>query len=167
MARWTAKIPGGFIDLIRRLGISLPPGTDVPFELTGNVLPVAIVDPSPLTITTVDFTLSIPASAGELVAPAANAVLADTGPVAFGDYNFLVMANTDETGGRNLRLQRRDAANAANIWSQYFSSGGGGCPGAFYRGRVHLDANERLRVIVGTNGFTGGVNAQAGIWLSL
>lgn len=159
MARWSARIPGGFIDLIRRLGIAIPPGQDVPFELTGNVLPVAIVDAPNINAVTVAPILGIPASAGELIAPAANTRLADTGGQAFGDYNFtLVVSSAD---GNSYRVRRRNAADAADIWSsRIFTLGSTTYQ---WNSRFHLELNERVVI----ENVTAGVGTyQASVWLT-
>lgn len=146
MANWSARIPGGFIDLLTRLRIAH--SQPFPFDLIGNVVPVAIVDPSPLTIVTVPQDWDIPASAGALAAPAANTLLADTGALAVGIWDFLIVISDNDTGAQSrIAVQRRNAANAANIWEQQFGVAGGIDKHIVWNVGLSIAAGERIRVI--------------------
>ena len=108
-----------FVSLINRLGVRPPPPEG--FQISNVVQPVSIVDTDiliPLVVSPAIF--GTPATAGEQAAPAANTVLADTGPLAAGNWTFIVNINFSDASASFCRdqLQHRDAANAANIWSQ-------------------------------------------------
>jgi len=85
-------------------------------------MPVSIVDAGvPIVANLVPIEYSAPASAGELVAPGAGTVLADTGPLAAGSWVFRAIFSNN-TGNAQLRLGKRDAANAAYVWSVFVST---------------------------------------------
>lgn len=98
-----------FSELLARLGIRNPE----PFELEPNVFPVAVVDSDvALTVSTPIF--GVPFSTGEQAGVAANQRLADTGPQPAGDYAVLIWISG---AANNFRVRRRNAADAADIWS--------------------------------------------------
>ncbi len=102
------------------MGINRNP---VAFDLRSEVAPVALVDSS------VDFSASPnPAyrvvdvfSGGEVVAPAVNTVLADTGPLPVGSYTLQLTINAQENN--DFAFQWRDAPNTASLISQVFRNG--------------------------------------------
>lgn len=158
-----------FTNLISRLGIR-PPFSEG-FEVSNVIQPVSIVD-SDITFSALSTTQSLgtPFTVGALGAPAAGTVLADTGAQNAGIYQlFIVMSAGDGVGTPAMDLQRRDAANAANIWVQRFWGMGGGPNGqsgtAPMSFRVELAASERIRVTVGPAGGAGS-GYQASIWLT-
>lgn len=143
-----------FPDVLSRLGLNDP---SLPFELSPVVVPVSIVDQDvDLTQVQIPILYGTPSSEGEITNPASGAVLADTGQLAAGTFAFTVWM----AGGNDLNwlLQHRDAANAANIWSQYFTFRDDNDDfvdlGPF---RVTLALNERLRVISNSIGGAGNV----------
>src|SRR5437879_1036974 len=80
-----------FVNLINRLGVRPPPADA--FLLSNVVTPVSIVDADisiPAQLTT--FLLDVPFTAGELLAPVANTVLADTLAQPAGNYNVFIIA---------------------------------------------------------------------------
>ena len=83
------------------------------------------------------------------VAPAANAVQADTGALAAGDYDLLVILSVSDTiaVGKGFKVEHRNSANSANIQVL------GGCPptaaGIMDIPAVTLALNERMRTIIG------------------
>jgi hypothetical protein len=83
-------------------------------------------------------------------APGASAVLADTGALAAGDYDFdVAMAILDTNAvGKGMVVEHRNAANAATL----FQLGGCASPGNqwLHIQRKTLALNERIRVIAGT-----------------
>jgi hypothetical protein len=95
---------------------------------------------------------------GITTAPAANAVIADTGQLTAGDYDFDVqMGIADSTAavGKCLILEHRNAANAATLFNlalipQQDSQ-------RYQFRRVTIATNERLRVI---NGAVAGAAAS-------
>jgi hypothetical protein len=110
-----------FVGLITRLGVRPPP--DGAFELSNIVIPVSIVDTDvPLTSVSSSQLLDTPFTAGPQAAPPINTVLADTGAQNAGNYLlFLFISLFDSAGaGPMVAFQRRDLANAANIWEQRF-----------------------------------------------
>lgn len=141
-----------FTSLINRLGVRPPP--DEGYLLSNVVTPVSLVD-SDITLSAQVTTLncSSPATQGELAAPVAATLLADTGPLAAGTYNVLLMAGASIGGNFNIdfRLQRRDAANAATIWGQLFSINVNGAQNLVIPFRLTVADQERLRAISVTN----------------
>jgi hypothetical protein len=103
------------------------------------------------------------AASGVSTAPAANAVVADTGQLPAGDY--LVEVELSAAGvlaaGKALLVQHRNAGNSADVNTL------GGCPAATSRsievGRVTLALNERIRVVVGAVAFAASETAVASI----
>jgi hypothetical protein len=102
-----------FAALLARLGAA--PSREG-FQLDSVVVPVSLVD-SDITIQAVSSTplLGVPASAGEIVAPAAGSTLATTGPLNAGPFSVLIWIGTSEAN--SLRVRRRNAADTADIWS--------------------------------------------------
>lgn len=157
-------IPQGFTDLLNLFGISLQSQKDNTFELQGTVIPVALVaSTTEIQAVSTPMTLDVPATAGELVAPVAGTILADTGQLAGGTYAVTVMVGARVTPGTSIDyyLQRRNAANAANIWQQsgfLWTS----APGLqVHQFVARFDPLERLRALAITNGT---LTAQVSIW---
>lgn len=158
-----------FTGLINRLGIR-PPFPEG-FEMSNVVQPVSIVD-SDISFSAVQTSqlLDTPFTAGVLAAPAANTVLADSGALAEGNYQvYCLMSAADGTAGASFNIQRRNAANAANIWEQALWGIGSGPVGQSgiqpVSFRVFLAAGERIRI---TNRLAGGAGSafQASLWIS-
>ena len=106
-----------FVTVMNRLGIRPP--FDEPFTLVNNIQPVSLVDTDiVLPVTTTDPVFGTPFSIGHTAAPAINTVLADTGPLAVGNWTFKVLIEVVDGSAAFSRvaLQHRDAANAANVW---------------------------------------------------
>jgi len=147
----------------------MPPPPDG-FQLINTVQPVSIVDADvALAAVTTSQLLDIPFSAGLVVAPAINTVLADTGAQPTGSYLLQIFASClDGVNFPQICLQRRDAANAANIWQHFFLAAGAANYGPFnlvLSIRVQLQLNERVRVI-NTIAGGGGSNFHVSIWLT-
>ena len=162
-ARITATF---FTNLINRLGIRPP--FDEGYILTNVVQPVSLVDTDisiPTTLTRV--VLDVPFTAGETAAPGINVVLADTGALPAGDYNCRIMLGSDASSATtvDLRIQRRNAANAANIWVHRFALQQTAQNFYDIELTVTLVASERIRVI--TAAATVGNTVTANIWASL
>jgi len=140
-----------FVSLIDRLGVRPPPPES--FLLSNVVQPVSIVDSDisiPAVLTTQILDTGI--TSGVRIAPVANTLLADTGPMAAGTYQVLLMLGVGNVaGGADFEIERRDAANAANIWSQlgFMNTNGPGL--SFYSFVAVLQASERLRAIIRLN----------------
>jgi hypothetical protein len=84
------------------------------------------------------------------VAPAANAVQADTGQLSAGNYEFVVNLSASDTVavGKGLIVEHRNAANNATVVVLGAVAPSGAV--ALHIPRITLAANERVRVIVGT-----------------
>lgn len=154
-----------FTNLINRLGVRPPPPDG--FDLINTVQPVSIVD-SDITLNAISSTivLGTPFTAGPLaIATAANTVHADTGAQAAGTYAVLIVAGYDRTAGTftTLLLQRRDAANAANIWEQQIDIGVNSQGFAVIPLSITLNLNERLRIL--NKQITTLTTQQASIWI--
>jgi hypothetical protein len=155
-----------FVNLINRLAVRPPPPQG--FELSSIVQPVSIVD-SDIQLSAILSTLSmdLPATGGEITSPAALSVLADTGQLAAGTYNILAILGTDflAGGATSFRLQRRDAANAVNVWTQLMILQTSGAAFFVFSGTMRFLLNERLRIQ--NNATTATNTVQASIWTSL
>jgi hypothetical protein len=112
----------------------------------------ALVRPQPPALTV--------SNGSQAVAPAGGAVLADTGPLAAGDYLIEIEAGSADTlaAGKGIRIEHRNAANAANIVQ------GAVIPAGAYAsirwGRVTLATNERVRATVA--GVAGAASSEYG-----
>jgi hypothetical protein len=158
-------IPGSLPSLLTLFGITPQGREDISFVLNGEVVPVAICGSTvSLTATSTEPRLDTPFTGGEMVNPALNAVLADSGQQNAGNYTVLMFAGSDfsTTGALTMRLRRRNAADTADIWSQYFVIGGSGTNHAFLKFRVALAQNERIRI---NNAIAATLTAQVNIWL--
>jgi len=154
-----------FVTLINRLGVRPPPPEG--FELSNVVQPVSIVD-SDIAIASVATTplLGTPGTIGQSAAPADTTVLADSGALAAGNWDARVVIDSDDniTTGEFCLIQRRNAADAANIWSQLVWCGGHGRVDFSFRTALAL--NERIRVVKQGNAAPGTVY-QASVWTTL
>lgn len=137
-----------FTSLITRLGVRPPPAEA--FLLSNVIQPVSLVDADiSIPVTVSDPVFSAPNSAGLTTGPVVNTVLADTGQLAAGNWQFEVwMSFYDSAANMRLQLQHRDSANAANLWSHTVSvrTGGQGITQVF-KWAQSLSLNERVRVI--------------------
>lgn len=133
------------------------------FVLGDKVVPVSIVDSGiNLSAITVAPLFGVPASAGEVVAPAANTRLADTGQLAAGNWTiFVIIGTTDQA---RFRLRRRNAADAADIWASMIVSPAGG--GSLQvGGRFSVAQNERFvleNTLLGVGTYQAVIFALAG-----
>lgn len=139
------QLPQSFPDLLRKFGVVQSP--NLRFSLLTTVLPVAVVDPS-------DFTLEAPFTVGSLTNPGVNTVLADSGPRGRGTYR--VRIETGVTGlagnGADIAIQRRNAANGANIWQSIMNVFVGGFGNWVWSGNIVLEDQERIRVFTNAGG---------------
>lgn len=85
---------------------------------------------------------------GQLTAPIAGAVIADTGALAAGDYLVEIEAGSADTlaAGKGIRIEHRNAANAANVRQGTVVPAG--AHATFRWARVTVAANERIRATV-------------------
>ena len=94
-----------------------------------------------------------------VAAPAAAAVIADTGALAAGDYSFQITLSYADTlaAGKGLVVEHRDAANTATVRPL------GGVPAGdsreFVIPRYTLAANESIRVV--NDGVAGAAGSAA------
>jgi len=112
----------GWLGILNKLGIT----GFVRWFLSDTVVPVAIVD-SEVTLNASASTplVNVPASAGELVAPAAGTRLATTGALPAGPYSMTFwMGTNDLTNPVAFKIRRRNAADTADVWAHRFASGG-------------------------------------------
>jgi len=141
------------IDLLNRFGVR----GERFFSLAETIQPVALVDSSITIESQTGPTLGTPVTAGEVASGAAGgAVMADTGALAAGTYLVRVIGGGHPVATfSDFRLQRRDAANAANIWAQYLSLEPNANLFFDFEARVTIADQERIRVVVGTVVTTG------------
>lgn len=137
-----------FVNLITRLGLKPPP--NLGWTMQTVLVPVSLVD-SDITLSAISSTINCdtPFTAGPLAAgTAANTVHADSGSQAAGNYAVLILMSADMTAGtfQTFLIQRRDAANAANIWEQEYAISTGNLSQSLPL-TITLAANERLRVV--------------------
>jgi len=151
--------PGLTEDILRRLGVNRP---GQPFTLDGDVVPVILIDsgvsfvasPTPPYAVTDWFT------AGVVVAPAINTILADTGPLPTGSYTVQGIINAGEQN--TFTFEWRDAANAANLRGQVFQLSNAGTidQNVMFSSRFLVEnVNERFRIRLNAAGNVG-VNYQ-------
>lgn len=134
------------------------------FTLGTEIQPVSLVDADisiPATVSPV--ILGTPATAGDLVAPVANFVLADTGELTAGDWNFTVQLGTNDAN--NYEIQRRNSTNTANVWAMRLRVDIGSGP-VLLPLKATMLTNERLRVQIMSVGTAGTVH-RANIFSSL
>jgi len=144
-------IPVSFGDLLNYFGISLQSQKDNSFVLHGDVLPTVIVGSvAPILAISSPMTLDVPFTAGSLAAgTAANTVHADSGAQLSGQYAVTILFGCDATAGsdQDYYIQRRDAANAANIWQQEFGFKNSTQLNGQLSFTMRLNTGERLRVL--------------------
>lgn len=130
-------------------------------EFSNVVQPVSIVDQD-ITLATAGGTplLGAATSQGQLAAPAAGTLLADSGAIATAGNYFIVWTaaadNATIGNSATMLMQRRNAANGANIWEAMFSLSANVGFGMQVC-RVTVVANERIRFVVGPSAQTGTV----------
>lgn len=143
MASANIPNPSSWLAILNKLGIP----RFGQWSLLDTVQPVALVD-SEVSLSAVASTalLGTPASAGELVAPAANTRLADTGALAAGSWSFAIVMSANDSN--TMRVRRRNAADAGDIWSFRvpFASSTGIMTFVFPLFRSTIGVNERLVV---------------------
>jgi hypothetical protein len=119
------------------------------FALDTVVTPVSLVD-SDITLAANLATplVNVPASAGEITAPAAGTRLATTGALPAGPYSMTFWVSAGEATA--LRVRRRNAADTLDVWSF----------------RPHLVANNfynfALRLVLALNEFVVVENVGVG-----
>jgi hypothetical protein len=129
------------------------------FQLDTIVRPVALVDP--ITLQSSGPVFDAASSAGILVAPAAGTVLADTGPLAGGNMNLFVIVTSNGGGSQEYLIQRRNAANTANVWEQLLGSNGD-ARGFVFQVSFAALVNERFRLVMNSLGIG---DVQGSIWI--
>lgn len=136
-----------------------------PFELLPSIQPVSIVDQDvALSAIATPQTLATPFTEGDVAAPAADTVLADTLAQVAGEYVATIMIFTNDASNSFL-IQRRNAANTDNIWRFRLRWADTGKPMVPFTLRVRLETNERLR-IVNENIAVAATTYNAHIWLT-
>lgn len=136
-----APIPNPtWLALLRRLGIQRFGA----WLLSDRVVPVALVDAGSVTLNASAVTplFGTPASAGEVNNPAAGTRLADTAALAAGNWSIFIIVWGQNTA--DLRVRKRNATDAADVWSQRVAIN----INDFYTftGRFSFAASERLVV---------------------
>lgn len=161
MANTPIQNPSGWLSILTRLGIT---GLARWF-LSDTVVPVALVDSS-ITLAATSSTplIGVPATAGPQVLPAANFRLATTGPLPAGPYSMTFWISSSE--GNHFTVRRRNAADAADIWSFRYSSGGGFGPGLVVLSLRLLLAVNELVVVENLNAGAAAQLYQAAIFVS-
>jgi len=136
-----------FSGVTSRLGVNPP---ILPFRLSDIVIPVSIVDQDvDLNQVQIPILSGAPATEGELVAPAATTLLADTGQLVAGTWALIVWIGAQDT--LFVDVQHRNAANGANIWSIPFFHRRDTSLNQIFSIRLTFLTDERFRVLVRTN----------------
>jgi len=89
-------------------------------------------------------------SGGQLVAPAAGAVLADTAALPAGTYDVKMGFSSDDGANQNeIQVQHRNAANTATlaVYSLVSATGRVGIAQTWWEYGYELAINERLRIV--------------------
>ena len=145
--------------LLNDLGVIQPPGA---LYLARTLQPVSIVD-SRVSLEAVATPPEWDAeqSNGEQVTAVAGTILADTGQLAAGTYEFLFWSSHTEAGTNGVRFQHRNAANSANISAHCFGLPNGG--NIITSKTYTLALNERVRILLVANAAAGAIS-QATIY---
>ena len=153
-----------FIDLITKFGVRPPPGEG--FVMPNTVQPVVIVDSlSSVPIVTTQPPLTAYQSSGVLAAPAAAAVMADTGGLPAGLYGFNIFLATNDAAVANVvNLHHRNPADTADVWVQQLNlqTSTQSLPISFVD---RMASGERLKIDVGS-AVTAAKTVQATIFYS-
>jgi len=153
-----AEVEAALIRLLSirgRIGALAVSDVIIPTVSLGQTVPLDVSVLPPAFRSTDIFTL------GLLTAPAANAILADTGQLAAGTFDVIVHFNPASDAGANDRrcvLQHRNAGNTANLMTievNYSRLLGSAAPLFPFGYEVAL--NERLRVLTVTGAAVGEV----------
>ena len=150
-------------DLIRLLKIIGPLGRLSVSDLVVPVVNMGDVVTRTITVLQPAFRASDVFSNALITAPAAGAILADTGQLAAGVYDvrLLMVTNSANLFNGGFVFQHRNAANAANIAVWHHLERTGGQDQAFqydYTFAYEIALNERLRIAVNAAG------AAARVW---
>jgi len=140
----------GFPELFVALGIqAVPAGPN--WWLSDTVVPISIVDTQvtlaaeavPVLYNRTDIVNA------EVIAPAAGAVIVDSGALAAGDFDVKIWTMAESgTARAGLAIEHRNAANTGNIWAgTVLAFNGSQGQHAEMDFAVTLLANERFRVI--------------------
>lgn len=153
-----------FVSLLNRLGCKPPPPEG--FDLINTVQPVTLVD-SDISLPVIATTMlcDVPATTGEQAVPGAGVLLADTGALPAGNYNVLITVGLKAVaGGCDFIVERRNAANAANVWRQVRNLNVNGLAMFEQQFQARLSINERIRVETAVGGTS---TVEANIWVQL
>lgn len=135
--------PDAILNLLPTYGIVTP----IPWYLKNCVQPVHIV--SDLNVVQAQ-PVRTWVSAGVQTAPAGGTVLADTGPLAAGNWDFLVWLSSSDSNINLLSVQHRDAPNTGTVQVHNALYNVATELSAITLGPfgINLALNERLRVVV-------------------
>ena len=138
----------GFTAVFERLGIQAVPAGQQWF-LSDTLIPVSLVDSDITLNANITPVAQVLSSEGRKTAPVAGLLLADTGQLPAGLYNFVVHLSCFETvGNTQFAVQHRNAANGANIFEgEVMSSSVTGGVNETVEWTRQMALNERLRVI--------------------
>ncbi len=149
-----------FQALLTELGITR---SDIPFGLRSEVTPVVLVGGQVTVIAspTPAYRIQDIFTEGVQTAPAANSVLATTGPLPRGQYTLQAFFNIKETN--DIEFQWRNVAGSANIFSYRFELGPGDSFLFAVRLEIGLDGEAfRFRnVVAGNVGITYSITILA------
>ncbi len=105
----------GFTNVFTRLGIQAVPRGQQWF-LSDTLIPVSLVDSDIVLQSVTTPANELIASVGELAAPLANVDLANTGPLAAGNYHFRIFCGcTDNVNDNKFDIVHRNAADTLNL----------------------------------------------------
>jgi len=138
----------GFTSVFERLGIQAVPSGQQWF-LSDTLIPVSIVDSDVALTAIVTPSIEVIHSTGVLVAPAAGTILADTGALAAGNYQFRMLCSVrDTTNAQDFQVQHRNAGNTANLKEEeIYADPLTGATNFLYSKTLTIATNERVRIL--------------------
>jgi len=125
-------------------------------NVSDTIIPVvnmAEINPQRVLTQTPNFTVGEQFGGGIFTAPIANQVLADTGQLAAGTFDLIViMGNTDNNQNAAFKIEHRDAADAVTLGTWAMPSAQGNFS-QIYASDFLL--NERLRILISAGAGAG------------
>lgn len=152
-----------FPGLLERLGVRLTQPRAPLWELSSIVQPVSIVDANITLQATVDPGVQLFATEGVLSNPAVNALLADTGQLEAGNWEFVVWLSAGVIDiSQIVDLEHRNALNSSANWEHHLPLG---FPQPVIRWSELVLQDERIRLRNLTT--SSAVNYSGIIWRRL
>lgn len=157
-----------FPGLLERLGVRLTQPRAPLWYLADTIMPVSLVDSQITLQAIVETTAQQFATEGEKTAPAGGTILASTGQLVAGTFNFTVYGTFIDTVTDNgMTIGHRDPTDVSNNWLFTYRGASGNDPTSFrYDWTETVLENERIRVTTAVLGGAGSL-FNAIIWRRL